>query len=157
MLFGDPVNTSVLPANPAACTAFPAEGSAFAHVGMASLGLQAFRPFAEELSCASLSHDGNIRPGPKVFFPVAHTCLKTGRDNPEMRSALHYRGLAHASARSFRVASDALRMPDGRYTLALAPNPRGLGAMTVNPVGPDRARLWEERGRSRTSSPCAEP
>lgn len=145
VLFGDPVETSVLPASPAACTAFPAEGSAFVHDGMAYLCLQAFRPFPEELSCAGLSHGGAICLGPKVFAHVAPDCLATGRDETEMRVSFHYEGRAHAPERSFTVASDAVRMEDGCYTLALAPNPKGLTAMTVKLVGPDGEPLWNER------------
>ena len=72
-------------------------------------------------------------------------CLATGRDETEMRVSFHYEGRAHAPERSFTVASDAVRMEDGCYTLALAPNPKGLTAMTVKLVGPDGEPLWNER------------
>lgn len=145
VLFGDRVETAILPASPEACRAFPDPSAAYLHDGMAYLCLQDFRPFPEELSCARLGAGGEFCLGPKVFAHFAPTCLPTGPDDPEMRVAFHYEGRAHSPERSFTVASDPVPMPGGCYTLALAPNPKGLVAMTVRMVAPDGETLWDQR------------
>jgi hypothetical protein len=144
-LFGDTVETGVLPASPRACRAFPAEDSAFIHDGIAYLCLQDFRPFVEEMSCAPIRAGGTFCLGPRVFAHVAPTCLDTARGGPEMRVAFHYQGRSFAPERSFTVASDAVRMEDGCHTLALAPTPRHLEAMTVRLLRPDGTEAWRER------------
>jgi hypothetical protein len=143
-LFGDTVETGVLPASPRACRAFPAEDSAYLHDGIAYLCLEDRRPFVEEMSCAPLSAGGAICLGPKVFAHVAPACLETERGGPEMRVAFHFEGRSFAPERSFTGGSDAVRMEDGCYTLALAPNPKGLKSITVRLAGPDGATLWDE-------------
>jgi len=143
-LYGDAVDTGSLPASPRACHAFPAADSAFLHDGIAYVCLEDFAPLTDGLSCAPLAAGGAICLGPRVFAHVGPTCLGTGPDDPEMRLAFHYEGRAFVPERSFSAASDAVRMADGCYTLALAPNPRELRSMTVRLVGRDGATLWQE-------------
>lgn len=143
-LYGDSVDTVSLPASPRACHAFPAEDAAFLHDGMAYLCLQDFRPFTEEIACAPLAAGGAICLGPRVFAHAGADCLPAGPDGPEMRVTFHYEGRAFAPERSLRSESNPVRMADGCYTLALAPNPKGLQSMTVRMVGQDGATLWEE-------------
>jgi hypothetical protein len=143
-LYGDSVDTVSLPASPRACHAFPAEDAAFIHDGMAYLCLEDFRPFTEEIACAPLARGGAICLGPRVFAHLGAPCLATGADDPELRVAFHYEGRAFAPERSLGRESNAVRMADGCYTLALAPNPKGLRSMTVQLVGKDGATLWEE-------------
>jgi hypothetical protein len=156
-LYGDAMDTVSLPASPQACRAFPAEAAAFMHDGMAYVCLEDFAPFTDDLSCAPLAAGGAICLGPRVFVHAGPTCLGTGPDEPEMRVAFHYEGRAFVPERSFSAASDAVRMAEGCYTLALAPNPKGLRSMTVRLVGRDGVALWEEAVALDALRPLGEP
>lgn len=143
-LYGDEADTVSLPASPRACRAFPAEAAAFMHDGMAYVCLEDFAPFTDALSCAPLAAGGAICLGPRVFAHLGPDCLGTGANDPEMRVAFHYEGRAFAPERSLRRDSSAVRMAEGCYTLALAPNRKGLAEITVRMVAPDGRDLWRE-------------
>lgn len=154
-LYGDAVDTASLPVSPRACHAFPAADSAFIHDGMAYVCLEDFPAFTDEITCAPLAAGGAICLGPKIVAHLGPTCLGTGPDDPEMRVAFHYEGQSYAPDRSFTVASFAVRMADGCYTLALSPNQKGLQSVTVRFVGPDGDDLWSETVPTGALAPLA--
>ncbi len=144
-LYGLSDYTASLPVSPRACTAFPADGSAFVHEGMAYVCLEPFEPFADDLSCAPLPDgaEGRICLGPRTFFHVARTCLETGDENPELWVAFHRSGRSHAAERSFSVASFAIPLGEECYTAALLPPVDGLERLGLRLVAPDGAVLWQ--------------
>jgi hypothetical protein len=144
VMFGDAVETQVLPASPRACSAFPSDRSVFLHDGIAYVCLEEMPAVTETLDCAPLSNGGQICLGPHVFAHIAPDCLVTARGEPELRVLFHYDG-SPSRERSFTVASAAVRMEDGCYTLALAPRPDGLAALAVRLVGADGEPIWEEQ------------
>lgn len=144
-LYGQNHYTASLPASPKACPAFPAEGSAFLHDGMAYVCLEAFPAFADDLNCAPLSDapDEMLCLAEKIMVHVGPDCLATGEADPALSVAFRSTGRPYAPERSFSVASFPVRLGAGCATLALAPKSPKLEALHVSMRGPDGATLWQ--------------
>lgn len=145
-LYGQKDYTASLPASPEACPAFPAEGSAFLHDGMAYVCLEAFRPFTDDLKCAPLSKAPGqmLCLGPKIMVHLGPDCLATGDTDPELSVAFQSSGKPYAPERSFSVASFPVRLGASCATLALAPASPKLETLHVSLRGPDGKALWQQ-------------
>lgn len=145
-LYGLSDYTASLPASPKACAAFPAEGSAFMHDGIAYVCLEAFQPFADDLRCKSLAEapDQLLCLGPKMMVHVGPDCLATGDADPALSVAFRSTGKPYAPERSFSVESFALQLGGACATMALAPQSRTLETLHVTLLSPDGSILWQQ-------------
>lgn len=145
-LYNLPDYTASLPASPLACPAFPAEGSAFMHDGIAYVCLEAFEAMTEGLRCAPLGSapDERICLGPNVMVHVGPTCLATGASDPSLSLAFKETGRKFAIERNFSVENFPLRLGPVCATLALAPGRPKLETLQVTLRDPNGTPLWQQ-------------
>ncbi|WP_432619358.1 hypothetical protein [Albidovulum sp.] len=116
------------------------------HDGIAYVCLEAFKPFAQDLKCASLSGTAGERfcLGPNIILHVGPTCLATDRGDPALLVAFRDDRQKSSFDWDFRIANFPVRLGSVCATLALAPDKLTFETLEATLRGPDGTPIWQQ-------------